>query len=73
MTLKHLIVSSAAAMTVVLSGALFAQTAGDQAGAAAMAQDRADVATDTANGQPAPMARASGSKHSFSPEFLLRQ
>ncbi len=52
MSLKHLIVSSAAAMTVALSGALVAETASDKATAAAEAQERANVTADTASGQP---------------------
>lgn len=53
MSFKNLIVSSAAAMTVALSAAAFAETASDKAAAGAEAQERANVAADTASGQPA--------------------
>ena len=52
MSFKHLIVSSAAAIAVALSGAGFAETASDQATAAAENQERDNAAADAATGQP---------------------
>jgi hypothetical protein len=52
MSVKHLIVSSAAAIAVALSGAGFAETASDQATEAAETQERANAAADAATGQP---------------------
>lgn len=48
MPIKRLIVSTAAAMTITLSGALFAETASEQAAAAASAQQQVDAAADAA-------------------------
>ena len=54
MSLKYLILIATAAMTIALAGGVLAQqTAADRADAAATAQERKDVATDTANQQPA--------------------
>jgi hypothetical protein len=50
MSFKHLIVSSVAAIAVALSGVGFAETASDQATAAAT-QERANAATDAVTGQ----------------------
>jgi hypothetical protein len=52
MSFKHLIVSSAAAMAVALSGAGFAETASEQGATAAATQERANAAADAATGQP---------------------
>jgi hypothetical protein len=52
MLLKQRILLSVTVLTLALSGPLFAQTASDQAKAAAAVQERADRATDTAQGQP---------------------
>lgn len=52
MSVRNLIALSAA-MTVALSGALFAETASDKATTAAETQERANVAADSASGQPA--------------------
>ncbi len=49
---KQRTLSSVIALTLALSGPLFAQTAPDQAKAAAAVQERTDRATDTAHGQP---------------------
>jgi hypothetical protein len=53
MSMKHVILTSAAVLAIGLSGIPVAQTTSDQAAAAAVAQEQADAATDTANQQPA--------------------
>ena len=56
MSMKHVILTSAAVLAIGLSGIPLAQTASDQAAAAAAAQEQADAATDTAIQQSADTA-----------------
>jgi uncharacterized protein (UPF0333 family) len=48
MSMKYVILTSTAVLAIGLSGIPLAQTASDQAAAAAAAQEQADAATDTA-------------------------
>jgi Flp pilus assembly protein TadG len=57
MSMKQAILTSAAVLAIGLSGISLAQTASDQAAAAAAAQEQADAATDTVNQQPAGTAQ----------------
>jgi hypothetical protein len=58
MSTKNLILSSAAAIAVALSGSLWAETAFDKAAAGAQAHEQANAAADSASGQPAGSAEA---------------
>lgn len=52
MSIKYIIFTSGAALTLALSGALYAQSAADQANTAAKAQEQAYQAVDNADQQP---------------------
>ena len=53
MSMKQVILTSAAVLAIGLSGVPLAQTAAEQAAVTAAAQEQADAATDRANQQPA--------------------